>query len=96
MTNDTLSKAPVQPVEPVQPVRDPTTDRCHELARTERGWERCHRDEHPADGRHHVRDRSWLSTVSSPLLQLGQPCTSACQWPDQVQPYRGTAKGRHY
>ena len=93
MTNDTLSKAPAQPV---QPVREETTDRCHELARTERGWERCHRDEHPADGRHHVRDRSWLSTVSSPLLQLGQPCTGACHWPDQVQPYRGTAKGRHY
>jgi hypothetical protein len=93
MTNDTLSKAPVQPG---QPDREETTDRCHELARTERGWERCHRDEHPSDGRHHVRDRSWLSTVSSPLLQLGQPCTGACHWPDQVQPYRGTAKGRHY
>jgi len=89
MTSDTLSMAPGQPG------RESTTDRCHELARTERGWERCHRDEHPADGRHHVRDRSW-STASSPLLLLGQPCTGACRWPDQVQAYRGTGKGRHY
>ncbi len=73
--------------------QESSTHRCHELARTERGWERCHRDEHTADDRHHVRDRSWLSTVSSPLLRLGQPCTGACRWPDQVQPYRGTPTG---
>jgi hypothetical protein len=70
--------------------------RCQELARTERGWERCHRDEHAAADRHHVRDRSWLTTMSSPVLWLGQPCTGACRWPDQVQAYRGTGKGRHY
>ena len=96
MRDDKLSTAPGQPGQPGEAEQESTTDRCHELARTERGWERCHRDEHAADGRHHVRDRSWLSTVSSPLLQLGQPCTGACRWPDQVQPYRGTAKGRHY
>jgi hypothetical protein len=72
------------------------THRCHEIARTERGWEQCHRDEHPVGDRHHVRDRSWVTTENSPRLQLGQPCTGTCLWPDQISPYRGTAKGRHY
>ena len=48
------------------------------------------------DHRHHVRDRSWVTTENSPRLQLGQPCTGTCLWPDQISPYRGTAKGRHY
>jgi hypothetical protein len=70
--------------------------RCREMARTERGWERCHRDEHTADTRHHVRDRSWSTAEGTPLLRLGQPCTSACRWPDLVQPYRGSARARHW
>ena len=63
--------------------------RCLELIRTERGWERCHRDEHTSDARHHVRDRSWSTAGNTPRLRLGQPCTSACAWPDQVMKYRG-------
>jgi hypothetical protein len=90
MTVDKLSTAPGQPIQ------EAAAQRCQELARTERGWERCHRDEHTAADRHHVRDRSWSTAMSSPLLWLGQPCTGACRWPDQVQPYRGTGKGRHY
>lgn len=70
--------------------------RCLEMARTDRGWERCHRDEHSADTPHHVRDRSWSTAGNTPRLQFGQPCTSACQWPDQVQRYRGSARARHY
>jgi hypothetical protein len=76
--------------------REASPFRCPEMARTERGWERCHRDEHAADGRHHVRDRSWSTTENTPRLLLGQPCTGACRWPDQVQLYRGTAKVRNY
>jgi hypothetical protein len=63
--------------------------RCQEFTRTERGYERCHRDEHNADGRHHVRDRSWSTAGNTPQLRLGQPCTQACAWPDQVMKYRG-------
>jgi hypothetical protein len=63
--------------------------RCPEFARTDRGWERCHRDKHNADARHHVRDRSWSTAGNTPLLQLGQPCTQACTWPDQILKYRG-------
>ena len=63
--------------------------RCLELIRTERGWERCHRDEHTSDARHHVRDRSWSTAGNTPRLRLGQPCTPACAWPDQVMKYRG-------
>jgi hypothetical protein len=70
--------------------------RCSEMARTERGWERCHRDEHSAGARHHVRDRSWLTAGNMPQLQLGQACTGACRWPDQVQPYRGNVKARRW
>ncbi|MGH3250173.1 MAG: hypothetical protein ACRDOI_28785 [Trebonia sp.] len=79
MTNDTLT-APGQGASPL---------RCQELARTERGWERCHRDEHGPSIRHHVRDRSWLSAENTPRLLLGQPCSAACTWPDLVTPYRG-------
>lgn len=63
--------------------------RCPEFTRTERGWERCHRDEHNPDARHHVRDRSWSTAGSKPQLRLGQPCTQDCTWPDQVLKYRG-------
>ena len=70
--------------------------RCQEMARTDRGWERCHRDVHSANTRHHVRDRSWSTAENTPRLKFGQPCTSACQWPDQVQRYRGSARARHY
>ena len=70
--------------------------RCLEIARTDRGWERCHRDEHAADTRHHVRDRSWLTAENTPRLRLGQPCASTCRWPDLVQTYRGTAKARRW
>ena len=63
--------------------------RCPEFTRTDRGWERCHRDEHNPDARHHVRDRSWSTVENTPRLRLGQPCTQACTWPDQVMKYRG-------
>ena len=63
--------------------------RCPEFARTDRGWERCHRDEHDPDARHHVRDRSWSTAGNTPRLQMGQSCTQACTWPDQVLKYRG-------
>jgi hypothetical protein len=63
--------------------------RCQEFTRTDRGYERCHRDKHDADVRHHVRDRSWSTAGNTPQLRLGQPCTSACTWPDQVMKYRG-------
>jgi hypothetical protein len=69
--------------------REASPLRCQELARTERGWERCHRDEHSPSIRHHVRDRSWLSAENTPRLLLGQTCTKACTWPDLVTPYRG-------
>ena len=65
--------------------------RCEELARTDRGWERCHMSEHNPDTRHHVRDRSWSTAWNTPRLRLGQPCTQACAWPDQVVRYRGTS-----
>jgi hypothetical protein len=62
--------------------------RCREIIRTDRGWERCHRDEHDPSTRHHVRDRSWLSTANTPRLRFGQPCEPACIWPDLVITYR--------
>jgi hypothetical protein len=62
--------------------------RCREIIRTDRGWERCHRDEHDPSARHHVRDRSWLSTENTPRLRFGQPCGAACTWPDLVITYR--------
>jgi hypothetical protein len=68
--------------------------RCKEIARTERGWERCHLDEHNSSTRHHVRDRSWLSAENTPRLRLGQPCGAACTWPDLVIPYRISGSGR--
>jgi hypothetical protein len=84
MTNDKLSAALGQGTGPL---------RCMEMARTERGWERCHRDQHSPSTRHHVRDRSWLSTENTPRLLLGQPCGAACTWPDLVIPYR-SGRGR--
>ena len=72
MTNDTVSLVPGQPGGAGQ---ESSTQRCHELARTERGWERCHRDEHDEGDRHHVRDRSWLTTMSSPVLETAMSFT---------------------
>jgi hypothetical protein len=67
--------------------------RCSAVIRTDRGWERCHRDDHDPGARHHVRDRSWLSSENTPRLRFGQPCGTACTWPDLVIPYRsGTGK----
>ena len=69
--------------------------RCWEIIRTDRGWERCHRDVHDPGARHHVRDRSWLSTENTPRLWFGQPCGAACTWPDLVITYRsGTGRMR--
>ena len=79
MTDNTLTAAPDQATTP---------RRCMEIARTERGWERCHRDEHNPSIRHHVRDRSWLSAENTPRLRLGQPCEAGCTWSDLVLPYR--------
>ena len=62
--------------------------RCSALIRTDRGWERCHRDAHDPNARHHVRDRSWLSMENTPRLRLGVPCGVACTWPDLVIAYR--------
>ena len=68
---------------------DPT--RCPEMTRTDRGWERCRRDEGDLGHRHHVRGRSWSTGGPTPRLDLGHVCTEpgCCRWPDQVQPYRG-------
>jgi len=79
MTDDTLTAAPGRETSPV---------RCWEIARTDRGWERCHRDLHDPSARHHVRDRSWLSGENTPRLLLGQPCGATCTWPDLVITYR--------
>jgi hypothetical protein len=83
MTDDVLAVVPSQADQEVSGLR------CQEFARTERGWERCHRNEHTPDGRHHVRDRSWSTDGSTPQLRLGQSCTEACTWPDLVLKYRG-------
>jgi hypothetical protein len=73
--------------------RETNVLRCSEITRTDRGWERCHRDEHDPSARHHVRDRSWLSAENTPRLRLGQPCGTACTWPDLVTTYRsGTGR----
>src|ERR1700761_3804410 len=64
MTDDRLTATPGQETGPL---------RCMEIVRTDRGWERCHRDEHDPSVRHHVRDRSWLSTENTPRLRLGEP-----------------------
>jgi hypothetical protein len=77
------------------PGRDTRTGplRCGEIIRTERGWERCHLDEHSPRSRHHVRDRSWLTSENTPRLLLGQPCEAGCTWPDVVIAYRrGTGR----
>ncbi len=67
--------------------------RCGAVIRTGRGWERCHRDAHDPNVRHHVRDRSWLSAANTPRLRFGQPCGPACTWPDLVIRYRsGTGR----
>jgi hypothetical protein len=79
MTDGTLSAEPSKEIRLL---------RCQEIARTDRGWERCHRDEHSPSTRHHVRDRSWLSSENTPRLRLGQPCEATCTWPDLVIPYR--------
>ena len=52
--------------------------RCPEFTRTDRGWERCHRDEHNPDARHHVRDRSW-STAELRDLSPGVMCCNCCK-----------------
>jgi hypothetical protein len=85
MTDNPLIAAPGQKTSPL---------RCMEMARTERGWERCHRDAHSPSTRHHVRDRSWLSAENTPRLRLGQPCGATCTWPDLVIPYRCSGSGR--
>jgi hypothetical protein len=85
MTENRLSAAPGQETGRL---------RCREIARTTRGWERCHLDEHDASVRHHVRDRSWLSTENTPRLRLGEPCGEACTWPDLVITYRRGGSGR--
>jgi hypothetical protein len=68
--------------------------RCWAIFRTDRGWERCHLDEHDPATRHHVRDRSWLTAENAPRLRLGQPCGATCTWPDLVIPYRISGSGR--
>jgi hypothetical protein len=68
--------------------QETSSHRCREIIRTDRGWERCHRSEHDPSARHHVRDRSWLSTGNTPRLRFGQPCEAACAWPDLVITYR--------
>jgi hypothetical protein len=83
MTDDALAVAVSPAGEEVSALR------CPEFTRTDRGWERCHRDEHSPDARHHVRDRSWSTAGNTPRLQLGESCTQACTWPDQVLKYRG-------
>ncbi len=75
--------------------RETSPMRCWEMVRTERGWERCHLNQHDPSARHHVRDRSWLSAENTPRLRLGEPCGAACTWPDLVIPYRsGTGRSR--
>jgi hypothetical protein len=85
MTDDTLVPASGQ---------ETSARRCGEITRTDRGWERCHRDEHDPSTRHHVRDRSWRSGANTPQLRLGEPCGSACIWPDLVITYRRGGSGR--
>jgi hypothetical protein len=85
MTEDTRTAAPV---------RKGGVPRCEQMIRTDRGWERCHLDEHGPSIRHHVRDRSWLSTENTPRLRLGQPCGADCTWPDLVLQYRRGGSGR--
>jgi hypothetical protein len=75
-------------------VQEASAHRCPEFTRTDRGYEQCHMDEHNANARHHVRDRSWSTAGNTPALLLGQPCTSACTWPDQVMKYRGMVNRR--
>jgi len=78
------------------PADTPTPARCAALARTERGWEMCHRSDHPDDQPHHVRDRSWYTLKpdrKTPLLTLGATCDESCKWPDYVQPYLGRVSG---
>jgi hypothetical protein len=82
MTDDTLAIAPAQEASPL---------RCREITRTARGWERCHRDEHAAADRHHVRDRSWSTAGNMPMIRFGEPCEETCAWLDQVVPYLGGA-----
>jgi hypothetical protein len=84
MTDDTLAAVSGAEVSD----RKTSALRCGEIIRTERGWERCHRDVHDPSARHHVRDRSWLSAENTPRLRLGQLCGAACTWPDLVIRYR--------
>jgi hypothetical protein len=77
----------------VAPGKETSPPRCKEITRTDRGWERCHLGEHDPSVRHHVQDRSWLSTENTPRLRLGQPCGAACIWPALIIPYRsGTGR----
>jgi hypothetical protein len=85
MTDDRLTATPGQETGPL---------RCMEIVRTDRGWERCHRDEHDPGTRHHVRDRSWLSAENTPRLRLGEPCGATCTWPNLVIAYRRGGSGR--
>lgn len=88
MTDDALAVAPSQAG------REASASRCPEFTRTARGYERCHKDEHDTDVRHHVRDQSWSTAGNTPQLRFGQPCTSACTWPDQVMKYWGMVNRR--
>lgn len=85
MTDDASAAATGQESRPVH---------SGEIIWTDRGWERCHLDEHRPGVRHHVRDRSWPSARNTPRLRLGQPCGAACTWPDLVIPYRRGGSGR--
>jgi hypothetical protein len=69
----------------------PVPARCAEIVRTNRGYERCHRNEHDPGTSHHVRDRGWSTGKNTPRLKLGQPCGKACTWPEQVAAYWGGA-----
>ena len=82
MTDDMRAITPGQEASPL---------RCREFTRTTRGWERCHRDEHAAGARHHVRDRSWSTAGNMPMIRFGEPCEETCAWLDQVVPYLGGA-----
>jgi len=76
------------------PGQETSPVRRSEIIRTDRGWERCHLDEHRPGIRHHARDRRRLPTGSTPRLRPAQPDGAACTWPDLVIPYRRGGSGR--
>jgi hypothetical protein len=85
MTNTTLTTA----LDQLDQADKPAPDRCTEMTRTDRGWERCRRDANSRD-RHHVRGRAWSTGGRTPRLHLGHVCgPDCCRWPEQVQPYLG-------